>query len=196
MLLNNDIKINEVFFLTFFLVTVHLLQIYMVLPLELMARSDSDARIFSLIYLPHGAKTVVTMFFGIAGLVSIFISQFITSIVSKGYHDIALASSAISLTAFLIPWYLIGKITRPTDFESAFLTNKSLSAFWSYFTLGFGASLINGIGHHLLHNFYKKPDYMLMLKFTFGDMIGLFAFLFFLIAFRKTLKLVVLISNG
>ena len=80
------------------------------------------------------------------------------------YHDVALASSAIAAVAFGTPCYLVKKMVQPIVLNDAIVKNDTLSIFWYYLSIGFGASLLNGIGHHLLHNSVSDPDYMLMVN--------------------------------
>ena len=164
-----------------------------VFPLEAALRSDASVELYSLVYLPHGLKSLVVMLTGGIGLVSVFFAQLAGGVlvygsdVLRGAEASVLGSACFLSTLVLLNLWRGFRLLAPP-----FRYHDPRSNFYSVVVLGLGASFLNGTFSAL---YWGSGDTALAVMFVIGDTVGTvvaFAGLLILLKyFRRNLQEIV-----
>lgn len=171
----------------------YVFQNLVVFPLETVLRSDASVELYSLVYLPHGLKSLVVMLTGGIGLVSVFFAQLAGGVMIYGSDVVRGAeASVLGSICFLLTLVLLNQRRGASLLAPLFSYHDSRVNFYSAVGLGLCASLLNGTFSAL---YWGSGDTALAVMFVVGDTAGTvvaFAGLLILLKyFRRNLQEIV-----
>ena len=161
---------------TFFLTLAWLLQLYLVFPLEQELRlEDTNATVFSYVFLPHGAKVLIAMFLMAWSLPVIFIVAFGSGIMFGFDPLYAFLGAVLAATTAIMPIWLFNYVTsKPMNYPVFRYDNGNLNLFRASMLLVVAVAFVNSAFQAALAKAMLaiNPDPQLTIGFLTGDIIG------------------------
>ena len=141
-----------------------------VFPLETVLRFNASVELYSLVYLPHGLKSLVVMLTGSIGLVAVLFAQLAGGVLIYGSDVVRGAEASVLVSiCFLLTLVLLNQRRGAPLLAPLFRYNDSRVNFYSAVGLGLGASLLNGTFSAL---YSASRDTGLAVMFVVGDTVG------------------------
>jgi hypothetical protein len=154
--------------------SIYALQTQVVFPIESSLTQQVETNLVSLLYLPHGMKTLLFAILGLEAIPVVFVSQLLAGLV-QGYDMLdSLLGGAFGTVAFVIALLIIrkvfsvklryGLIKQPFQSEALVWRNTILLAVF--------ASMMNSTLHCIWYVGSDKLSAICPLKFLVGDTLG------------------------
>jgi len=161
---------------TAFLVAAWLLQLFVVFPIEQALRPEnSNASVFSYVFLPHGAKVLVAMFLMAWSFPVIFIVAFGSGIIFDFDPYYAFCGALVAAATAIMPIWLFNFVTnRPLNYSISRYAGGNLNLFRASMLLVVAVAFMNSAFQAALAKAMLDitPDPQLSLGFLVGDIIG------------------------
>ena len=159
-----------------FLTLAWLLQLHLVFPLEQALRPEnSNASVFSYVFLPHGAKVLVAMFLMAWSFPVIFIVAFGSGIIFDLDPLYAFCGALLAAATAIMPIWLFNLVTnRPLNYSVFKYAGGNLNLFRASMLLVVAVAFVNSAFQAALAKAMLDitPDPQLSLGFLVGDIIG------------------------
>lgn len=140
----------------------------------------------SLLFLPHGIRSIMIVLSGAKAFLPLFFAHLITDL-SLGLTLAGGLKSGIAIVPVMaLPLVLINFLSNKAPFEPlAHGNTANLSLFRLVIVVGAVSSLLNGIIG--AYRYQKNPDALVAFKYFTGDMLGVVLVLGILLALKKPL---------
>jgi len=140
----------------------------------------------SLMFVPHGIRSIAIVLSGAKALLPIFVAHLITDL-ALGLSLVAgVLSGAVSLVAMALPLILINFLSHKRSYEPLAQGNtENLSLFRLVIVVGAISSLANGAISAIRYS--TSPLDMVAVKYFVGDMMGVAVVLMILLAAKRPL---------
>lgn len=163
-----------------------LVQFQVIWQLESSLMDYSPVAVVSLMFLPHGIRSIAIVLSGAKALIPIFLTHLITDLLLGLGMVAGLISGAVTVVAMILPLVLLNFLSHKQAFEPlAQGSTENLSLFRLVIVVGAISSVANGAIGAIRYS--TSPMDMVALKFFVGDMLGVAVTLVILLAAKRKL---------
>jgi hypothetical protein len=163
-----------------------LVQFQVIWQLESSLMDYSPVAVVSLMFLPHGIRSIAIVLSGAKALIPIFLTHLITDLLLGLGMVAGLMSGAVTVVAMVLPLVMLNFLSQKQAFEPLAQGNtENLSLFRLVIVVGAISSMANGAFGAI--RFSTSPMDMVALKYFVGDMLGVAVTLMILLVAKRQL---------